>query len=200
MVDLNDASLLKIINGSHCQSCLKQLVSQDPGWARRPPMSMWGLGDFLFLYSKNYLFTKFFLSPVNNNKLFLSETRFGFHYRVDLVAGVVREGWVLKYYQKYFPWSIQEVVSSRKWIYGFLLESESDYNFFAQVCHFWPPWRLQPDGHWSVWQVGKKMIIFAAKKELIFNLKYFKVLGAVGDQEVDKKPRILSRKRRPEVF
>ena len=87
--------IAKIINGSYCQSCLKQLVSQDPGWARRPPMLMWGSGDFPFLFSRNYLFTKLSLSLLNNNKLSMSETRFGFHYRVDLVAGVVREGWVL---------------------------------------------------------------------------------------------------------
>ena len=87
--------IAKIINGSYCQSCLKQLVSQDPGWARRPPMSMWGSGDLPFLFSWNYLFSKFPFSLLNNNKSSLSETRFGFHYRVDLVAGVVREGWVL---------------------------------------------------------------------------------------------------------
>ena len=50
---------------------------------------------FLFLFSKKIFVFQILFSFLNNNKSFLSETRFGFHYRVDLVAGVVREGWVL---------------------------------------------------------------------------------------------------------
>ena len=50
---------------------------------------------FLFLFSKKIFVFQILFSFLNNSKSFLSETRFGFHYRVDLVAGVVREGWVL---------------------------------------------------------------------------------------------------------